>query len=89
MLELSHTCIVCKTKTRFSDDDFTEHMNALHKIEKEIQFALDPDSIMALGHKLINCRCRKLRHSKSNFDKLMTLEDNVINSFTQHVMRNK
>lgn len=92
MLDSSHTCMVCNTKTRFSDDDFTEHMNALHKIEKEIQFALDYHSIVALSHKLMTCINRtphKLRHCKSNYDKLMTLESNVINSFTRHAVRNK
>jgi hypothetical protein len=67
-------------------------MNALHKIEKEIQFALDYHSIVALSHKLMTCINRtphKLRHCKSNYDKLMTLESNVINSFTRHAVRNK
>lgn len=92
MLELSHTCMVCNTKTRFSDDDLIEHMNALHKIEKEIQFAHGSDSIITLSHKLMTCinrTPRKLQHSKSNYDKLMTLEYDVINSFTRHATESK
>ena len=88
MLESSHTCLVCNAKTRFSDDDLAEHMNALRQIETEIHSLHDLDAIVALCNKLsrsiIQRSPRELRHSISNRDKLLKLEGNVINALSQH-----